>query len=72
MVWGWGLGDLPWPPDIERGSGVAARSTVVVGCGRNGTAIRRGGGGCWLGRVGDGGKKWERLGRAVLRWRGSW
>jgi hypothetical protein len=32
----WRLGDLPWQPDIEGGSGAADEPTVVVGCGQNG------------------------------------
>jgi hypothetical protein len=40
MVWGFGVGDLPWTLDLEGGSGVAAGSVVVVGCGQNGRRRR--------------------------------
>jgi hypothetical protein len=43
-----------------------------VGRTAGGGTTRRGGGGGRLGRVGSGGKQWERLGRAGSRRRDSW
>jgi hypothetical protein len=42
-----GLGDPPWPLNLEGGPGVAAGPTVVAGCGRNGGQQRRRPPGWW-------------------------